>query len=135
MFSIKHILIAIINAVAMFTAILISVGCFESVSKIVNANNAVPFFSILMMVFPLVFVPFVNRLAIGKNGNIVKRKVTVISLLIYFGLSITLLVLMQTRIITINDPLDSAVVGICMVWYIFCLIVIAAFYSFRRKSQ
>lgn len=135
MFSIKHILIAIINAVAMFTAILISVGCFESVSKIVNANNAVPFFSILMMVFPLVFVPFVNRLAIGKNGNIVKRKVTVISLLIYFGLSIALLVLMQTRTITINDPLDLAVVIICAAWYTFCLIAIAAFYYFQHKSQ
>lgn len=135
MFKTKHILTAIISAVAMFTAILISVGCFDSVSKIINADDAVPFFGMLMIVFPLVFVPFANRLAAGKNENIVKRKITVISLLIFFGLSIALLVLMQTRTITINDPLDLAVVIICAAWYTFCLIAIAAFYFFQHKSQ
>lgn len=114
-------------------AILISVGCFDSVSRIINADNAVPFFGLLMLAFPLVLVPLVNRLSVGKNESIIKRKITVITLLIYFVSAVALMVLMQTKIITINDPLDLAVVGICAAWYIFCLIIIAVFYSFQRK--
>lgn len=129
----RHILTSVINAAAMFMAILISVGCFDSVSRIINADNAVPFFGLLMLAFPLVLVPLVNRLSVGKNESIIKRKITVITLLIYFVSAVALMVLMQTKIITINDPLDLAVVGICAAWYIFCLIIIAVFYSFQRK--
>ncbi len=135
MFKTKYILTAIINAVVMFTAILISVGCFDNISRIINADNAVPFFGLLMLVLPFVFIPFANRLSAGKNENIVKSKITVISLLIFLGLSIALLALMQARTITINDPLDLAAVSICAAWYIFCLIAIAALYYFQHKSQ
>lgn len=131
----KHMLIAIINAVAMFAAILISIGCFENVSRIINANNSVAFFSLLLMVFPLVFVPLVNRFAVGKDRNIIKRKVTVVSLLIYIGLSITFIISMLMGIIAVNDPLDVAAAGICMAWYTICIIAVAVFYFFQSRFQ